>query len=245
MELFYTLPENVTGQSIQLDTFESKHLVTTLRKKAGDTVYVTDGCGTLFTTILQTVHPSARLEITHKKRHPAPAPRIGLGIGYIRPNRLDFILEKGTELGVNDFYLIRSENANYMSTNKNRFEKIVRQALKQSLKMYKPNVYFSGSLSEYIKQTAEYELRFAATSPEAHAVLPSFKSAYANQQSILMTIGPEGGFSKRETELLENDAFLCVSLGDTRLRSETAALTAVAAVQLFTDYLKETSIGTG
>ncbi len=245
MELFYAYPENITKSNITFDAFEAKHLLTTLRKKTGDTVFVTDGLGKLYTTLLISTKPSVLLEIKKEETKPSPSPRIGLGVGYIRPNRLDFILEKGTELGVHDFFLIRSEKANYMSANKNRYNKIIRQALKQSIKFYKPALHFISSLSEFIGQTTAYDLRIAATSSSAPALFTAVRQVYRNRQSILITIGPEGGFSRSEIDMLENDAFLCVSLGDTRLRSETAALSAVAAIKLFIDYIKEASFGTG
>jgi len=245
MELFYAQPENISEHHITLDAFEAKHLLTTLRKKPGDIVYVTNGLGMLYKTKIQSVRPSVLLEIVNQKTGNEPLHRIGLGVGFIRPNRLDFVLEKGTELGVNDFYLIRSENTNYMSTNAKRYEKIIRQALKQSLKLYKPVLHFISSLSEFTSQTSNYEFRIAATSSMASPLLTAFRQVYRNQHSILITIGPEGGFSKPEMDMLENDGFLCVSLGDTRLRSETAALSAVAAIQFFLVYIKEASIGTG
>ena len=245
MELFYADPKNITKQEITLDAFESGHLKTTLRKKTGDTVFVTDGRGKLYTAEVIAIKPSVRLQIKKQETHSQPEPRIGLGVGYIRPNRLDFILEKGTELGINSFYLIRSDNANYMSTNQNRYDKIIRQALKQSIKLYKPALHFSASLSEFIKQTKDYELRIAATSAAAPSLLKTVQQNYNKPNSILITIGPEGGFSPLEMDILENEPFLCVSLGNTRLRSETAALSAVAVIQMFLAYIKEASFGTG
>ena len=245
MELFYAYPENITEHEITLDAFETKHAIATLRKKTGDKIFVTDGLGKLYTTEVIAVKPSVLLQIRGQKTQPEPSPRIGLGVGYIRPNRLDFILEKGTELGINDFFLIRSEKANYMSTNQNRFDKVIRQALKQSIKLYKPILHFSHTLSEFFEQTSDYGLRIAATSSTDPPLLNAFQRNYKNHNSILIAIGPEGGFSRAEMNMLENNAFLCVSLGGSRLRSETAALSAVAAVQLFLNYLKEASLGTG
>ena len=245
MELFYAQAENISGNSITLDGFEAKHLLTTLRKKAGDTVHVTDGRGKLYITVLYSTRPRVQLTIIKEKLYPRPLPFIGLAIGFIRPNRLDFILEKGTELGVNAFHLVRTENANYMSTNHSRYEKIIRQALKQSVKFHKPELYFYSSLEEFVQSAiSRYQTKIAATVRSAPSILPSFGRTYQDG-NVLIAIGPEGGFSESEMKMLENDGFLCVSLGDTRLRSETAALSAVAAIQLFIDYMKEASIGTG
>lgn len=232
MELFYVNPEGMNGQTAELDDFERRHMVQTLRKKSGDQVHLTDGNGHhLVGTIKQTT-PKLMVQIEQKTKMPVPKEQITLACGFIKQNRLDFILEKGTELGVHHFVFFRSRYANYHSTNQERLLKVVRQALKQSLHFYLPKVTILKSFDEFLQFAGPYKFKLTAIDQ----TFPALKQVMEQHQpgdDWLIAIGPEGGFSQQEVEAMLKQNFLGISLGSYRLRTETAALSALAFVQQY------------
>ncbi|MGD9486702.1 MAG: 16S rRNA (uracil(1498)-N(3))-methyltransferase [Calditrichaceae bacterium] len=245
MEIFFANPGDIKDTHITLDDFEKKHILQSLKKNSGDTILITDGKGSLYQTVIESKKPDLVLKIEKCEYHTPPEQQIGLGIGFIRPSRLEFALEKGTELGISKFYIFRSQFSNYYSDNTDRYEKILRQAMKQSLQYYLPELIVYHSLDEFIQATYEYNHKIAAVSSEFPALLQFLNRHQCNEQnrSILISIGPEGGFSDREIQLLTETSFLPISLGKNRLRAETAAITAISAIQLYIQQQKEVNIG--
>jgi 16S rRNA (uracil1498-N3)-methyltransferase len=244
MELFYAHPDHISASQIELDKFESRHLLTTLKKKQGATLSVTDGEGTIYQAEIESTKSPLALSIQSKKKCKPYVLNLALGIGFIRPNRLDFLLEKATELGVSRFYLIKSHHANYVSNNVNRYQKILRQAIKQSQRPWLPEIFICKNLAEYIVHSKFDELKLCAADSTSPAISSRFRaSGNDNFTKVNVAIGPEGGFSKEEIEALENDAFLSVSLGHWRLRSETAAINLISAVQVLLNINQEVSLG--
>ena len=230
MELFYAQPENISENLIVLDLFEAKHLTRTLRKKAVDKINITDGKGKHFSCVIESLKPALIIQIISIREIEKEKQSLTLGIAFIRPNRLEFVLEKGTELGVGTFYLFRSEHANYFSDNKERFEKILRQAIKQSNRFYLPKLHLIKDFKSFVQQTEHCPLKIAAidaASPGIGLVIQS-----ENKNEVLFCVGPEGGFSENEIALMKENSFKDVSLGNYRLRSETAAIAGVAKLKL-------------
>lgn len=234
MELFYANPANIHAQEIVCDDFERKHILQAMRKTKGDKMLVTDGRGNVFETKLLEQKPQLRLGIIARRNVPAQPLQLCLAIGFIRPRRLDFVLEKGTELGVNFFALIRSEYANYSSDNLSRFEKITRQAIKQSRRYYLPGVEVFADSHVFLEQSTGYDLKIAAIDSRRELLLRQLKKLEFNSfNSLCLLIGPEGGFSGQEIVDIEQHGFLPVSLGNNRLRAETAAISAVSVIQQY------------
>ena len=222
-------PQNVAEESLLLDDFEAKHLLKTLRKKIGDSVAVTDGKGRHFTGRVTAVKPKCTISIESRDEMKRESKNIALGLAFIRPNRLEFVLEKCTELGVNSFYLFRSIHANYFSNNHERFEKILRQAIKQSKRFFLPDLYLLPDFDSFIAKTSEITCKIAAIDPNS----PSITSVSSQEnKDVLFCVGPEGGFSANEISLLKKNQFLDVSLGSYRLRAETAAIAGISKLLL-------------
>jgi len=224
MELFYVNPQNVSSESLLLDDFESKHLLKTLRKKIGDSVDVTDGKGRHLKGRIMTVKPKCKIAIESSREIKQEGRRISLGISFIRPNRLELVLEKCTELGINSFYLFRSIHANYFSNNHDRFEKILRQAIKQSNRFFIPELYLLPDFDSFIAKTMQITCKIAAIDPKS----PSITTVKQTNEDVLFCVGPEGGFSDNEVALLKENHFIDVSLGAYRLRAETAAIAGIS-----------------
>jgi len=231
MELFYALPDNISTNEIFLDDFEKNHLLKTLRKKTGDEFIVTDGMGNLYNTVIDEIKPVLKLRIISNNSAAVKNQPIALAVGFIRLNRLEFIIEKGTELGVDEFILFKSQFCNHFSTNLKRFEKILRQAMKQSLQLFLPKIIILDSFSEFIDFSKKYKYKIAGFTEKDKPITDHLNTSDKFDDPIVFTVGPEGGFSEDEGRLLRENNFKLVSLGKTRLRTETAAIGGTAAIQ--------------
>ncbi len=240
MELFYAEPGQIDNQLITLDDFEKKHLLQTLRKQPGEQINITDGQGKLYHCLIIKNKKEIVAEIQSVEQKPEPHLNLSLGLGFIRPARLEMILEKGTELGVTRFYLFKSEFANYHSDNVKRYQKILRQAVKQSLRFYLPRIILTDAFPQFVGTTKSCKCKFAAIDAGQPALISQLRRQGLNSgDEVLLTIGPEGGFSDAERMMMHESNFIPVSLGINRLRSETAAISGLAVVQSFFYYQKE------
>ncbi len=227
-------PENVSDDVLILDDFERRHIIATLRKELNDTIFVTDGQGILYTGTIKKTGPPLLVEIQKKEKQAQKSTELILACGFIKQNRMDFILEKGTELGVRQFVFFRSRFTNYFSANQKRFHKVIRQALKQSLRFYLPQIRVFPDLESFFKGTDIKGLRLVAIGaafPTLREVTESKQNA--SQPSTVIAVGPEGGFSEEEVQQFEANKFLAYSLGPQRLRTETAAIASVAIVSQY------------
>lgn len=234
MELFFANPQNISNTEITLDAFERKHVVQSLRKSPGEKLFVTDGQGHLYHAELISERPDVKLKICNKQDKQKNPVTISLAIGFIRPARLDFVFEKCTELGVQNFYLIRTQHCNYSSENIQRYEKITRQAIKQSQQFFLPNIVIFQSIETFIQHTSVYDQRIAAIDAEKIPLFSQLiKIRRESASSFLYIVGPEGGFSNEESTLFQENNFVAVSLGPNRLRAETAAISGISTIQQY------------
>jgi len=190
MELFYAPPDHITGNRILLDEFESRHILQTLKKKEGDILSVTNGQGKLFTAKISHIDRKITLRYDRSEEFTKPEPEIVLAVGFIRPNRLEVILEKCTELGVNHYILFRSRYANYVTYNHERFHKILRQAIKQSLQYYLPGISIIDDFDRFIEMTEDHALKFVAENPSSPAFGLHLMNDYVvSGKTVLIHIG--------------------------------------------------------
>lgn len=244
MEVFFAEPDQISGNRITLDEFESKHILHTLKKKKGDDIQITDGQGNLYHANIIDTGKRIVLEYNNHIKFEETVPEVTLAVGFIRPNRLDMLIEKCTELGVNRFILFRSQYTNYVSFNLSRFSKILRQAIKQSLQYYLPKIVIIEKFDEFIDKSVNFDTKLVCHSPNDPSIIAAMHSMDGNKyKSVLMAIGPEGGFSDDELDKFKRNNFINVSLGKTRLRTETAAITGVSVLKSYLQYNKESNIG--
>jgi 16S rRNA (uracil1498-N3)-methyltransferase len=233
MELFYTEPEQIGVSSAKFDRFESKHIVTTLRKKAGDELRFTDGLGNVYHGVITQTKPE--LTATYKKMElmPEPMPKVHLAIGFIKQTRMDIAIEKCTELGVRNFYLFAGEHSNYYSNNVKRWQKITRQALKQSMRYYLPQVTCFKNFRSVLDHTSTITKRIISLQ-SADNTFSRLNTYFGSglTSDIVIFIGPEGGFSQEEIQSSLDHNCFAVTFGSGRLRSETAAIAAIAGLNL-------------
>lgn len=244
MEIFFAEPDQITADKIILDESETKHIIHTLRKQKGDVIWITDGQGKLYRAVIKELSKRLKIEYTETKRFERLTPELTLAVGFIRPNRLDTLIEKCTEIGISKFIIFRSEYANYISLNTSRMNKILKQAIKQSLQYFLPTITLFEKFTEFIDNMSGYDLKVAAIGPDSEDLISSVSTIEAvNLRNLILTIGPEGGFSENEIHDLIQNNFKTISLGKTRLRTETAAIAGASVLQSYIQHKKETNIG--
>ncbi|WP_297336280.1 RsmE family RNA methyltransferase [Algoriphagus sp.] len=231
MPLFFQ--ENCSPPIIELNPEESKHLVRVLRKSTGDEVQVTDGLGKLYFCLIdQADQKRTRLLVKSEEEVPRPPYQINLVISPTKsPDRMEWMVEKITEIGFDKLYLMRSENSERSFLKTDRLEKKVIAACKQSLQFHKPEIETDWTFEQVIhsKEFSGFQ-KFIAFVDENH---PNHLLDLAKpKQNYLMLIGPEGDFTPKEIQAATAMGFAPVSLGKNRLRTETAGLSAVQMLQI-------------
>ena len=234
MELFFTNEINVNQSEAEFDSFESQHILKTMRKGDGDLIHFTDGKGRLFEGKIFETKPILKVHCKLLKQIPWPPPFLSiLGIGFIRPSRMDFLIEKATELGIHKFYFYKSRYTNYYSENKKRFEKITRQAIKQSNRLYLPEICIMADFSEFLEAVSHVKHKFIADQTASESLMDFVQKVHWQvDENIIFIIGPEGGLDNEEIKRAKEYNFLAVSFGEYRLRTETAAISAASYINL-------------
>lgn len=235
MELFYS--KDIDGKICRLDQDESGHCVKVLRHRCGDEISVIDGCGTLYHCRMTADSPKGVEAIVLDMvqdwgSHPY---RLHMAVCPTKNNdRYEWFAEKGCEIGMDEVTPVIGEHSERRVFKTSRLEKILVSAAKQSLKGAVPRVNEPVTVKKFIESFAEKDdvLKLIAYCFEDENVpRRSVKDALEgfSGTEIVVLIGPEGDFSKDEAALALGAGFIPVHLGESRLRTETAALTAVAA----------------
>ena len=238
MELFYAY--EVSGRYCRLDAEESAHCVRVLRHRAGDEVDVIDGRGTLYHCRLTQDSPKgAEAEILSQQADWGAHPyHLTIGCCPTKNNdRFEWFVEKATELGVDCIVPLIGEHSERKVYKTERALRIALSATKQSLKARIPEIAEPLSVKEFIchSERSEESLRLIAYcfEDETHprqSIRQVLDTSGAREITVL--IGPEGDFSPEEASLALAGGYIPVHLGASRLRTETAAVTAVEAVYL-------------
>jgi 16S rRNA (uracil1498-N3)-methyltransferase len=229
MQLFYNPNINETTESFSFDKEESKHIIKVLRKKDTDILFVTNGLGLLFKTeITLTSDNKCTVEILSIEKATPPKFHLHLAVAPTKMNdRYEWFLEKATEIGIHEITPIICDRSERKVINKERFEKILLTAMKQSNVLFLPKLNDAILLKEFIKQKKE-GLQLIAHCEETDK--KTLKSVLKPNEKVTLLIGPEGDFSEKEISLALDNNFIPVSLGSTRLRTETAAVVACHSV---------------
>ncbi len=209
------------GELIELTGEEARH-ASVLRLKPGELVGLQDGRGTI--RIGETVLADQKkvlFKIISKQTYPPGTPRIHLAVSLIKDrDRMEWLIEKITELGVAEFTPLICNHTEKSTFNKERWEKIINAAFKQCGRAWRPVLHELTAFDTFIKQNLNGHLCIAIQSGRPFSeIQQGFKIP-----EILFCVGPEGDFTKQEVELAENRGFERISLGTTRYRTETAGL---------------------
>ncbi|MHA7128317.1 16S rRNA (uracil(1498)-N(3))-methyltransferase [Algoriphagus namhaensis] len=238
MQLFYQ--KNIAPPEISLDAEESRHLTKVLRRQVGDEVLVTDGAGQLHTCQIREISSrKTTLFIQETKTIPPDKFRIHLAIAPTKsPDRMEWMVEKATELGFHELSLLETQNSERNRLKLDRLDKKMISAAKQSLKFYFPMMNEQQSLKDFISSQSDFQgQKFIAYVDENHD--QHLVQAANPGESYLLLIGPEGDFSPEEIQFAQDQGFEPVSLGQSRLRTETAGLAGVHILQLVQELKKK------
>lgn len=230
MNVFY-LPDAREG-NVSFPEEESKHIVRVLRMREGDTFCVTNGKGSLFDAELIDAHPKRAMAnlLNRREGYDNRAFKLSIAIAPTKLNeRTEWFLEKATEIGIDEIKLFASYHSERRVVNVDRFKKIVVAAMKQSVKSNMPIVEEMQTFENLVRQDFHGQ-KFIAWIDEE--VKDQLCNLYDKGSDVLVLIGPEGDFSKDEVELAKANGFVPVSLGEARLRTETAAIVACHTIQL-------------
>lgn len=229
MQLFYSPKIDSTETSFVFDKEESKHIIRVLRRKEGDTLFVTNGLGFLFKTQIALASDNKCLVhiLSFEKQEPSKY-HLHLAVAPTKMNeRFEWFLEKATEIGIQEITPILCDHSERKIIKTDRFLKIIESAMKQSLHYYLPKLNEPIFYKDFIKQEFSGQ-KFIAHCEETSK--KSLKTELKPNENVTLLIGPEGDFSVKEIQLALDNNFFPVSLGNTRLRTETAAVVACHSV---------------
>jgi 16S rRNA (uracil1498-N3)-methyltransferase len=230
MQLFYNSEISLETKQITFDKIESKHIVRVLRKTEGDILKITNGKGFLFDVEINFANDkrcSAIIVNAEKKIKPWQY-YLHIAIAPTKNNdRTEWFLEKATEIGIDEITPIICSNSERRIVKLDRFEKIIQSAMKQSLKFTLPKLNAPIKFNDFIQQDFDEKIYIAHCEELEKNTL---KSVINPAEKTIILIGPEGDFSKDEIQKALANKFTPISLGESRLRTETAALVAVQIV---------------
>ena len=229
MQLFYNPNINENTSQFTFPKDESKHIAKVLRKRTGDTLYITNGKGWLFGAQIELADlKNCMVSIISKTFQKPKNYTLHLAVAPTKMNdRYEWFLEKATEIGIDSITPIICDHSERKLIKPERFEKILQSAMKQSLHYYLPKLNEAISYSDFIKQNHQGQLFIAHCEDTKKQ---SLKSQLKPNIDVTILIGPEGDFSVKEIAMALEHQFIPVTLGKTRLRTETAAVVACHSV---------------
>ncbi|MEZ4920556.1 MAG: RsmE family RNA methyltransferase [Saprospiraceae bacterium] len=230
MQLYFT--ERIENDLAYLDADESRHLTSVLRHSIGDVIQFTDGKGGVYLgELIEASKKQAVLRIEESKQEaPNPNGRLHVAISLLKMNdRLEWFLEKATELGVDEITPMVCDRSERRKTREDRLDKILIAATKQSLRAWRPVLNPLSTAREVISNATETVrcIPWCDEPPSKH-----LKEVLQPKKDTLILIGPEGDFSPEEVAHAKANGFVEASLGQTRLRAETAGIFVVAIRKL-------------
>ena len=229
MQLFYNPHISEDQTDFNFDKDESRHIVKVLRKKVGDHIHITNGTGWLFEaelTLADIKH--CAVAIVSKALQAQRNYRLHLAVAPTKMNdRYEWFLEKATEIGIDEITPVICDNSERKMVKLERFEKIIQSAMKQSLQCYIPKLNGIIPFKDFVLQNTAGQ-KFIAHCEDTDKT--SLKSQLKASDKCVIMIGPEGDFSPNEIALALKNQFIPVTLGHTRLRTETAAIAACHSV---------------
>lgn len=230
LPFFYTDEIKTSATQFVLNEETSRHVVQVLRMQHGEYLLLTDGNGNLFNAeIIDDSRKKCAVKILSVSTQPPPTKKNTVAISLVKNStRFEWFIEKATEIGINEIVpllCIRTEKQHFR---RDRMKSILTSSMLQSQQSWLPQLHEPVKYNEYLKYVKESTdvQKFIAHCEEENSKKQLANSIFTNSTARLILIGPEGDFTKEEiAEALQNN-FLPVSLGNTRLRTETAGVVA-------------------
>ena len=216
-----------------LNSDDSYHIKKVMRMNVGDLIEIVDNKRLFICEIIDEVGLVNALVVSQKDDYNEMDVKVIIAQSLVNEQKMDQILQKGTELGAYAFYPYKARNSvvkdNGKGDKKNvRWQKIVKEASEQSKRNIIPKVYGMVDINELIK--IESSLKLICTVNEVTKNIKNVLQEYKKCDTIIIVVGPEGGFTEQEEEIFINNGFIPVSLGKRVLRTETASLVALSMI---------------
>ncbi|MFN5844073.1 MAG: 16S rRNA (uracil(1498)-N(3))-methyltransferase [Flavobacteriia bacterium] len=222
MHSFYDAYITADIKEYFLSEDESKHACRVMRLKEGDEILLLNGKGTSLTAVISEANQKkCRVRITNVKTDTKPAYSVHVAIAPTKNNdRTEWFLEKATEIGITEITLLLCSNNERKQTKEERFEKILISAMKQSKRTFLPILHALTPFKTFIQNHQKGLIAYCGEG-EKQTVLHAF-----NALDCPILIGPEGDFTKAEVDFALKNGYKAITLGENRLRTETAGLAA-------------------
>jgi 16S rRNA (uracil1498-N3)-methyltransferase len=232
MQLFYTPDIDISVYT--LNQVESLHCIRVLRLIEGDEIFLTDGKGVMFKSVIIGTNPKhCEVKVIESYRdyekrnyylHIAIAPTKNI-------DRIEWFLEKATEIGIDEITPLLCKHSERRTVNAERLNKVIIAAMKQSLKAYLPKLNKETKIEEFIRQHYSASKFIGYCSNDTQKL----KNIYKKGNDAVILIGPEGDFSEDEVVKAKENGFIPINLGNSRYRTETAALLACHTISLMNE----------
>ncbi len=242
MQRYFVPPENWRDDRIGITGEDAKHILKVMRMQDGDNIICSDNCGrTSLCEIVELSGNTVEVQVIKDIEKQAELPvSVTIAQGLPKGDKLEYIVQKGTELGAVSFFPFAADRSVVKWDEKKavkkqeRLEKIAKEAAEQSHRSRIPEILNPGSFSDLLKMAEQYNIKIVAFEEEAkQQEFSRFASALQTAvkgDSILCVIGPEGGISEKEAISLSEHGFILCGLGPRILRTETAPLYMLSAV---------------
>lgn len=231
MQLFYNPVLKEGDSRFTFDSGESKHIAKVLRKNVGDELQITNGQGFFFDgKIIDNSSKNCVVEIYKTTKIFPTKHRLHMAVAPTKMNdRFEWFLEKATEIGIHEITPIICARSERKTVKQERMQRVVQAAMKQSFQAYLPKINDAITLDDFLEQTSS-DLLFIAHCEKTERF--ELKRRIAPDNEITILIGPEGDFSPKEIKNAQSKGYLPISMGQTRLRTETAAIVACTIVRM-------------
>ncbi|MEP0264719.1 16S rRNA (uracil(1498)-N(3))-methyltransferase [Dokdonia sp.] len=231
MQLFYSATISEDSNQYTFPREESKHIIRVLRKKIGDQVHITNGKGFLFEGSIVDANPNkCTIQLDTSKYQDPRGYKLHIAIAPTKLNdRYEWFLEKATEIGITEITPIICDHSERKQIKEERFQKIIQSAMKQSLQVHLPILHPITLLKDFLK-TEQLESTTSCIAHCEESLKLSLTKEITSSKDILILIGPEGDFSPEEIQTAVSKGYKEITLGTSRLRTETAGIVACHSI---------------
>ena len=225
MDLFYS-NYKANDKYVVMNEIDSKHISRSFRKNIGDSIMITNGFGYLCNAEIVEIGKKIKVKINSIEKFKSSSNSIHIALSPLKNvSRFEWFVEKSTEIGISQITPLLCEYSEKKKVNMDRLERILISSLKQSNQFFKPIINSIKTFEDFIRDN-EDELLMANLKTSN-----KIKRELFTQNNICLMIGPEGGFSDAEIKLAKKKNIKQVTLGRSRLRSETAAIYGMSVIK--------------
>ncbi len=239
---FYTPPEKIKNDRVLIEGQEAFHISKVLKFNQGEIIPVVDGLGNTYKVVISNINKKV-VEgniLTCVRKENEPLVNLTLALALSTGAKMDLVIEKCTEIGVNAFIPVLTEKSFFKLEKKNkaqaktsRWRKVAIAAMKQSLRSYLPKIHEIMEFDQLLQRTPEYDLTLIASLETESRPVKEIFHPQNKYKNILLLVGPEPGFTAEELEKARGEKIVSVSLGPRRLRTETASIILASQVLTF------------